>query len=272
MLLSLAVVLAAVPSSPCEQCEVFASPKAAFTKVLALNPTVLAIGEYHEMEGAPKVKSALKRFTLELLPSLKARAGALIAETWMTTGTCGAVEKQATQEVQKVTKRPDTTEDELTTMLHKAFDTGFKNHILTLNCDEYASLLDTNGELDAIKSLLLVKHKVEEKADEAIEKEEAVTNGKLLVLYGGALHNDLTPTEDMAPYSFGPSLSQSLDGGYVELDLLVPEYVKADPDLRKEPWFASVLATVAKGKTVVVWPNPKSALLFFPQTAKPKKK
>ncbi len=41
--------------------------------MLERKPAILAVGEYHEVNGAPKVPSALARFTRELLPALKSR-------------------------------------------------------------------------------------------------------------------------------------------------------------------------------------------------------
>lgn len=247
-------------------CRTFKTAQAAFAQVLETKPSVLGIGEYHELEGAPKVRSALKRFTVDLLPLLDGKAGALVAETWMTTGKCGATEKKAVQEVKKVTQRPDTTEDELSVMLEKAFDHGLKNHILLLTCADYQALMDEDGHLDAEKSLLLVRKLVAEKALEVMEKGEAGPGQKLLVLYGGAVHNDVAPLPDYTAYAFGPQLSQVTDGGYVELDLLVPEYVAQDDDLPKEPWFAPAMKLAAQGKTVLVSPRPDAHFLFFPRT------
>lgn len=236
--------------------------------MLEVAPRVLAVGEYHEVRGAPKVRSALDHFTGELLPLLAPRAGALIAETWMTNGRCGAVEAKATAQVEKVTQRPETTEDELTTMLTRAFDLGFANHILVLSCDEYASMLDEAGQLDAAKSLKLVRDKVEAKALEARDKGEGGTAPKVLLLYGGAVHNDLHPTELWEDYAFGPSLAQALDGGYVELDLLVPEFVARDDELAALPWFGPALEAARAGSTVLVQPQPGVYQLLFAATPK----
>jgi hypothetical protein len=270
-----ALLAAAAPTpdagADCPGCESFKSPRAAFEKVLETNPLALAIGEYHEVQGAPKVKSAIGRFTSDLLPLLKGKAGAMIAETWMLNGKCGETEKQAAKEVQKTTKRPKETEDEVTTMLGRSYALGLKNHILILTCDDYRSMLDEKGELDGEKSLLLVKRKVEEKALEVQEKEEAAIEGKgMLVLYGGALHNDLEPTERWAPYSFGPALDRELEHRYVELDLLVPEYVTDDEDLLKEPWFKAAMARAKRGETVLVSPKPGIRYLLFPTSKKPR--
>lgn len=255
-------------ASPCgaTPCAVLPSAKAALEQVLAGAPEIVAVGEYHEQEGAPKVRSATRRFTEELLPALQGRATSIIVETWMLSGRCGKVEKQVAQEVQKTTRRPESTEDEVTTLLGRAYDLGLKNHMLVVSCAEYQALLDERGELDADQSLKLVRRKVEEKAEAVREAGEYGADGGVLLLYGGALHNDLEPAEGMEAYSFGPDLQQQTRGRYVELDLLVPEYVEKDEDLRKEPWFGAVLKLSKAGKTVLVNPHPGVFLLLYPRT------
>jgi hypothetical protein len=166
--------------------------------------------------------------------------------------------------VAKATQRPDETEDEVTGLLDATYAMGVKNHILILDCDDYRAMLTDAGTLDAEASLLMVKQKVEEKALEAREKEEGGLPGKVLLLYGGALHNDVKPLPDWAAYTFGPSLSREVGGAYLELDLLVPEYVERDEDLVKEPWFAAALALARRGQTVLVSPHAGTKLLLFP--------
>lgn len=251
-------------------CEAFATPRAAFDRVMETPTLLLAVGEYHEIEGGPKVKSAIKRFTTDLLPTLKGKATSLIVETWMTNGRCGKVEAQAVKEVKKVTQRPDTTEDEVQTLLDRSFEMGVKNHILVLDCAEYASMLNEKGGLDAEKSLLLVRRKVEERAIDARDDGEGAVPGKLLLLYGGAIHNDVKPMEGWEAYSYGPSLTRKLDGGYVELDLVVPEYGVGDEDLVKEPWWPSAVKLAGTTKTVLVAPRPNVFILVFPAGVKAK--
>lgn len=264
MLMLVAVVLGASDGGCAPpECRTFPSAKAAFVEVLKAKPAVLAIGEYHEQEGAPKARSALSRFTKELLPSLRGRAGGLVVETWMTTGKCGVVEKQAVAEVKTVTQRPDTTEDELTVLLERSHALGLKNHILLVSCDDYRSMLKADGSLDALKSLELVRRLMEAKALEALEKGEGP-----LVLYGGAIHNDVKPLEDYAEYSYGPSLASSIDGGYEELDLIVPEHGETDDDLPKEWWWPWAAKQAAAGRVALIQPNVHSSFLVFPRSGR----
>lgn len=248
------------------RCLTFANPRAAFASVLERQPVIFGIGEYHEIEGRPKVKSAIKRFTEVMLPQLKGRASALVVETWMRTGRCGEAEKKAVQEVQKVTQRPATTEDEVTVMLTRSYELGIANHILMVNCDDYASMVGADGELDGAKSLEMVRQKVQAKSEELRERELAGLPGKPLVLYGGAFHNDVYPAEGAEDFSFGPAMKKAVGTGYLELDLLVPEYVKKDEDLAKSPWFGPAMKLSAAGKTVLIEPKPGALVLLFART------
>ncbi|MHB8873331.1 MAG: hypothetical protein ACYC8T_06560 [Myxococcaceae bacterium] len=258
---------ASTPGVPCgDRCLTFASPRAAFASVLERGPVVLGVGEYHEVQGMKKVKSAIKRFTELMLPQLAGRDCSLLVETWITTGRCGEVEKKAVKEVEKVTKRPETTEDEVTVLLTRSYDLGLSNHILTLSCDEYASMVGADGELDGEKSLVMVRRKVQAKAEELREREASALKGKPLVLYGGAFHNDIYPAEGTEDFSFGPALSKAVGPGYLELDLLVPEYVEKDEDLLKQPWFPPAMKLAAAGKTVLLEPKPRALVLLFPRT------
>ncbi|MEW5740035.1 MAG: hypothetical protein AB1938_13970 [Myxococcota bacterium] len=271
----LAVLLSFTPDGGVDcggtPCATYRTAKEALAVVLAEQPSVLAVGEYHQLEGQPKVMSGVKRFTRELLPSLEGRAGSLVVETWMVNGRCGEVEKKSVEAVKKTTKRPDETEDEVTALLDASYKLGLANHILLLDCDDYRRILDEKGGLDAEKTLVMVREKVEETALRVREKGEAGTPDKVLVLFGGALHNDLVPGKDDEAYVFGPALSKATDGGYVELDLLVPEFVSDDPQLVSQAWFQPALALSARGKVVLLSPSKGTWLLFFPKT-KPKRK
>jgi hypothetical protein len=252
----------------------WATPARAWAAIDLTHTDVLAVGEYHETSDAPRVPSALKRFTRTLLPALVASGHAprsVIAETWMVSGRCGEVERQATSAVEETTNRPQSTEDELTSLLDRTYALGAKNHILIIGCDDYRSMLDDAGALDAEASLRLVRRKVEAKALELRDAAEGGVEGKLLLLYGGALHNDVAPAPTWAPYSFGPALVEATGGRYTEVDLLVPEYVEGDDDLRREAFFAPAMALAKKGQTVLIHPRPSVYLLLFAMTPKAKR-
>lgn len=278
--LALAVLAAARAPAPLEcgelTCRHFDSPKQAFSVVLERKPLVLGLGEYHEVEGAPKVKSAIKRFTEALLPLLKDRATDLIAETWITNGTCGQVEKEATQQIEKESERPATTEDEVVTMLKRANALGVAPHILTVECEDYEDLLDDKKEIDNVKLLEMVTRLLREKAEKLASVNRSLTKidvagkgPKAVVIYGGALHNDLSPSEELATFSFAPDLQKATDGRYVQLGLYVPEYIERDEETRKAVWYPFFEKYASSTKTLLITLGPDAHLLIFPRTAKP---
>jgi hypothetical protein len=61
---------------------------------------------------------------------------------------------------------------------------------------------------------------------------------KVVLAYGGALHNDIAGGE----WSFGPELDRLTSGRYVELDLIVPEFVKKTAAWEKLPWYAHFMS------------------------------
>lgn len=250
-------------------CRYFDTPAKAFSAVLASKPLVLGLGEYHEIEGGPKVKSALKRFTETMLPLLKNKASDLIAETWLTNGNCGRVETEAKEQIEKESERPATTEDEVVTMLKRGNSLGIAPHILTVECEDYLDLLDEKREIDNVKLLELVTRLLKEKA-EKLAKDQG-PEGKAVVIYGGALHNDLAPSEELASFSFGPELKKSTNGRYVQLGLYVPEFIERDEETKQAAWYPFFLKHASTTKTLLITLAPDAHLLIFPRstTAKP---
>src|SRR5262245_28884423 len=85
----------------------WASPAQLLQKLLEKKPRVMAFGEYHQVEGGPKVPSAVKRFGDQLLPVLAPGTSDLVLETWVTEGKCGEVETKAVAKVDESIKRPE---------------------------------------------------------------------------------------------------------------------------------------------------------------------
>ena len=272
LLLALALAAAAPPPAkpPLDcgvySCRLFDSPKQAYAEVIAKKPQVIGLGEYHELDDGKKIKSAIKRFTEALLPMLKGKASHLIAETWVTNGHCGKVEKEATAQIEKESNRPATTEDEVVTMLKAASALGLQPHILNVECEDYEELFDEKGEIDNVKLLELVTRLLREKAEKLAGEAK---DGKAIVIYGGALHNDLTPSEDLASFSFGPALKKATEGHYLQLGLYVPEFVEHDDEVKTADWYPYFQKHVSTSKTLLIGLSPEAYLLVFPRTARP---
>jgi hypothetical protein len=233
---------------------------AALRVVLASHPRVLAVGELHETKQSARGSSALKRFTREFLPVLKdAGATDLVVETWITTGSCGEAERKAVAQVEKTTERPAHTENEVVALLEQAKAAGMVPRILEIGCKDYQAVMG-GAEVDFDRLLRLTRDQLVVQIRAALAR----TGSRLVVSYGGALHNDLHPTAELAPYAFGPTIAAAVAGRYVELDLYVPELIAKDAPLRAEPWFAVYRRAARPGQVTLVRRGQSSYALVFP--------
>jgi hypothetical protein len=73
------------------------------------------------------------------------------------------------------------------------------------------------------------------------DESSAADRDKMVVVYGGALHNDLPrpagPSADVSPWSYAVSLDAAVGGRLVALDLIVPEFIGDDEAWRSQPWW-----------------------------------
>lgn len=130
-------------------------------------------------------------------------------------------------------------------MLRRARERGVAPHILRLGCDEYQRLLGTSGQLDHIELLAVVTRHLGATATRVLRHRgrrpsSAPYRRRLVVLYGGALHNDLYPREELESFSYAAKLQPLVGERYVELDLFVPEYVAGQELVKHEPWYPLV--------------------------------
>ena len=228
-----------------------------------VTPKVLGVGEVHLIAGGPRVRSALARFTDDMLAGLGGRATDLVVETWVTDGACGAAEKQVTSDVKATTERPPETETEITRLLRRARELRMKPRVMTMSCKQYKELRSKSGEVDYDRLLQLIGAELHRNVRAVLDGNP----GAAVLVYGGSLHNDRAPNEGVAAYSYGLALAGELGAGYVELDLYVPELVESDELLRAEPWFP--LLARAAGKVVLVERGPGSYILLLQRGVAP---
>jgi hypothetical protein len=242
--------------------EIAPSPAAAVSAFVGDATGVVAFGELHQTARTAKVQSTLARFTDDILPVVAPRAAHLIVETWVSRGQCGEPEKRVTEDVARTTERPAETENEIVRLLRRAKELGVAPHVLDVDCHEYQSLQTSSG-VDYDRLLKLTRAHLQR----AIEQGLALPRppGRPLVLvYGGALHNDLRPGAALADYSFGPAVDALTGGAYREIDLYVPELIQALPALRAEAWFSVWQAAARPDATVLIHRGPRSAIVVFP--------
>jgi hypothetical protein len=223
---------------------------------------VVAFGEVHQDRATASVRSALARFRDEILPAIAPRTAHLVVETWVARGDCGAPEAQVTADVAETTQRPPETESEIVGLIRRAKEAGVTPHILDVTCDEYA-VLTGGGTVDYEKLLAITTRHLAVAARQAALLPRSPER-PLVVIYGGALHNDLHPRPVLAAYTFAPSTFAFMHGAFREIDLYVPELVQRLPAFRAEPWFPIWRRASRPNQTVLITRSPHSAIVVFP--------
>ena len=241
-----------------------ASASAAVATLLAEPGGVIAFGELHQTHATAKVRSAIARFTDDILPVVAPHASHLIVETWITTGKCGDSETRVTEDVARTTERPAETESEIMRLLKKAKALGVAPHVLDIACDEYQKLTlpGPGGGVDYDRLLTITNQHLSRAIQQGLLLKRA-PGRPLIVVYGGALHNDLYPQATLARYTFGRAIHAITRGMYREIDLYVPEMVDATPALKAEPWFDAWRRAGAGTSDVLIERAPRSAVIVF---------
>jgi hypothetical protein len=256
------LALAHPPSlGPFPFAETFATPGAALAAFLGDATGVVAFGELHQTAKTASVRSTIAHFTDEILPAVAPRAAHLIVETWVSRGECGAPEKRVTEDVARTTERPPATENEIVRMLRRAKELGVAPHVLDVDCHEYAAV-QVGDHVDYDRLLKLTRAHLQRAIEQAMALPRA-PDRPLVLVYGGALHNDLEPAAMLADYSFGPAIDRLTGGAYREVDLYVPELVDALPALRAEPWYPIWVVARRPGTTLLIRRSPRSAVVLF---------
>ncbi len=216
---------------------------------------VYAVGEYHPraMPNAPK--SPLARFTTEIMDLLVPHARHLVIETWLDDG-CAAT-SAVSRELASVTGRPPGPSTLLEALVMKSAQARLVTHGLPMTCIEHGALLDAMGRVDFLRLLELVTEKLGKTARELVASDRAV------IVYGGALHNDLYPAWPLESLSYAHQLSEDLGGGVIEIDLVVPEVVAPMPIVRREDWFP-LLGRSAPDRVLLWERGPESYVVILP--------
>jgi hypothetical protein len=258
----------ALGSSRCGNvdCRIFASPAEAFRNVLGENPRALGIGETHALRGSEAIEPATRRFTRDLLPLLAGRASDLVVELLLPNAKCRA-ETKAAKETQKVVTehQAPTDQNDYLALGNAAKALGIHPHALEPTCDDLAHIGKGGAEAIAT-SLDVIARLSRELATRLLDANDAAHDARGVVLYGGALHNDIVPRPGREGWSYGPALSSRTSGRYVELDLIVPEFIGDSPAWRSFPWVASFDPMAHPRETALLTPAVHDFVLVFPRT------
>lgn len=251
-------------------CLQFETPEAAFAHVLAEEPLVLAIGEAHAQRGAPTVPSATSQFTERLLPLLAGEASDLVLELWAPDPKCSPEQVERVEKEQKpVTEaQREDNQNEFTALGNRSHALGIRPHVLTPPCEEYGRIIAAGP--DGVDQMLkLIARMTDVMLEAILERNQQRNVEKIAVAYGGAMHNDLFPREGREAWSFGPQLSDYTRRRYVELDLIVPEFIQATDSWRSLPWYSHYQPARHGGRATLFQQGPGSYVLVFAATDPP---
>lgn len=254
------------PCGPLE-CRSFASVEAAFRHVLVKRPRVLALGEAHPQRGTEHVEPASRRFGRELLPLLEGQASDIVIELLLSPGNCQQTERQVAERQAEVTApQAASNQNDFVTLGHVTKSQGIVPHALTPTCDQLEPIVQSGGG-DIAAMLTLVAELSQARIEALLDANAARGAASMVLAYGGALHNDITPRPGRETWTFGPALREKLGEGYVELDLIVPEYIKPDSEVWSAlPWVAHYDPARLGDRAVVYRLSPGSYVLVFPVT------
>jgi hypothetical protein len=257
---------------PCGEldCRLFDSPEAAFAFVLAERPRVIGVGEAHAQKGMEGIDSATKRFTERFLPLLQGRTSDLIVELMLPPKGCAKAEQEVRTQQKEVTKQQaSTNQNEYVVLGDAARRAGIVPDALRPTCQDLDAaakagdqavpvMLETIARLSRIKAAELL----------ARNDQSPQAKDKMVILYGGALHNDLAPKPGREAWSFGPELARATGGRYVELDVFVPESIQDTDSWRAFAWYSRYDPAAHGGSTVLFRTAPSTFALIFPKSAR----
>ena len=266
---------AAAGGAPCGAlgCAQFDTPEQALEAALASKPLVLAVGEAHAQKGKEGVASSAKRFT-SLLPALAPRASDLLVELMMPAklpdgGACVQV-AQAVKEKQKVVtgQQASTNQNEYVAMGDAARKAGVVPDLLRPTCEDLAAIDKTGPEMVSA-SLETIARLTRAKVEQLLARNARTPADadKMVITYGGALHNDAVTTPERAKWVFGPDLAKATGGRYVELDLYVPEFIEDTDTWRRQEWYAHYDRDKLGAKVTMFRPREGSYVVIFAKSA-----
>jgi hypothetical protein len=272
-----------IPCGPLA-CTQYDDPRAAFLEAIASAPLALGLGEAHAPKGA-QVPSAARRFTQDLLPALAPRASDLVLELMFPPSGCAdAAAAVHRAQAPVIAQEAPTNQNEYIAMGERARALGVvpdglrptcadMNAIATAGDDAVGVELETIARLAATQAKKLI----------ARAAASAEDRGKMVVLYGGALHNTLAdatagalpfaaPADaggagESARWSYAPVVNDAVAGRFVAVDLIVPEFIGDDATWRALPWWPYYDARRLGSKTTLFRLGAKTFVLVFAKTA-----
>jgi hypothetical protein len=248
------------------QCLRFADAAAALRYVMREQPLIIGLGEAHTPAGSAHLATTAARFSELLLPILAENASHLIVELLRPNPACQEAARPL-QEAQKpvVTPQAPSNQNDYVALGVRARSLGVEPFLLTPTCREF-EVIAAAGE-DAIPQTLTAIASITTRlAKGALVQNHKAGSSRVVLAYGGALHNDLSPSPTRASFRYGDVLQDFSGGRYVALDLIVRELIKDNDAWRALPWYAEFDRELHPESYLLLQPAPHSYVLFFPRS------
>ena len=257
---------ALAPEPECTQlgCRLFDSPTQAFDAILQSKPLVLGIGEAHAQKGTEAVASTTARFTQQILPWLAPKSSDIVIELMEPDNKCLKTTEKVREEQKEVTKeQAGTNQNEFVVLGTRAKESGVEPHILYPSCEQFDRIVKA-GPDSVLVMLDTIALLTEQKAKGLLVRNHKANDERLVLLYGGAAHNDVVPRIGRESWSYAKSLQAFTKQRYIEVDLIVREYIKDTEVWQQLPWYPHFDKAAHPSKVVLFNPAPASYVLIFP--------
>jgi hypothetical protein len=210
---------------------------------------VLGVGEVHAPRGAT-VPSAAKRFTEGLLPLLRGRASDLLVELMMPPAGCTDAVAEVRREEEPVTSQhAEHAQNEYLAMGEAARAIGIVPDMLRPTCADMTAIEHAAGDDALDVSLRTIARLSGQQAARLVERDgrSPEDRGKMVVVYGGSLHDDLDPPEGATGWSYAPDLDAFVHGRFAAVNLVVPEFIDGSEVWTALPWWSAYEALRSAG-------------------------
>lgn len=237
--------------------------------MLREQPLVLGLGEAHTPASSAQLATTAARFTEQLLPVLAENASHLIVELLAPNPACREAARPLEQ-AQKPVVEPQapSNQSDYVALGVRARALGIEPFLLTPSCAEFQAIAEAGA--DAIPlTLTTIANITARVAKGALVKNREAGRHRLVLAYGGALHNDLSPSPTRPAFRYGDALRDFTGGRYVALDLIVRELIKDNEAWRALPWYAAFDRELHPESYLLLQPAPHSYVLFFPRSPAP---
>jgi hypothetical protein len=162
--------------------------------------------------------------------------------------------------------------DDYLAMGERARKLGIVPDMLRPTCDDLAAIGDAGDSMVDV-SLRTIARLTREQGRRLVLRNEAseADRGKAVLVYGGALHNDLPPPAGPSglhpEWSYAPALDALVDDRMVALDFIVPEFIGDDPVWTALPWWSSYDRARMGSRWILFRTGDRSFVLVAPRTA-----